>query len=418
MRALLSLSLFLSLTVLAQDIYLGPNDVSILVPLPKQIKDSALMLKPTDTGAYGILFPRETIDLKFDGSKGEPNAALDGQHVDNPNKIYSELRVVGIRLDPCGPSAVQSACKTQVRLAWQTIQQGKAGVRADDFAAHVFYEITEEDFKRIVSGLRSLKASTGIMSSNEALEVHPQLQKFGLDSRYAKKLFGIFLSVIGESRISRITYAFGTQEMNNWVFGGYDINNGKIQEIKIPRVTGIEQAGPHGLSQYFGNCAVEVPANVAITPHDYFDDKDPTNFVPGPPSVQAIDPPPLQGDIFQFLFHATKDSDLQSVKDSTLSTMRIENPRIHNAETIDCLSCHTAQMARLWVGREFPDLKMDDQLIQKALFRSKYNLKNTSTHPEKTIVLRAFGYDGMNPAISQRVVNETAYVLEQINGKK
>ena len=41
-------------------------------------------------------------------------------------------------------------------------------------------------------------------------------------------------------------------------------------------------------------------------------------------------------------------------------------------------------------------------------------LQNKSTHPEKTTMLRGFGYDGDQPAISQRTVNETAKTLEYL----
>jgi len=419
MKGLFALSLLLSLTaystVYSADVQLSQNDVSILIPLPTQLSDASLMLKPTDSGKYGVLFPRQTLDRTF-GVKDNVSGAFNGQNVDDANKIYSEVRVVAIRLDPCAPQSAQStACKSQIRLIWQPIQQGPKGVRADDLGAHISYDVPDDDFKRVVSELRVLKSSFGVTSTDEVLGVNPQLKKQGLNSAYAKNLFEIILSAVGESRVSRITYSFGTRGQGLWLFIGYNIIDGQFQEFQIPRSGGDEQAGNHGLSQTFQNCVLS-SASILVSPPDYFDGKDPTTFLVDDGPNGAMSPPPQGNDTFQDLFTAKKNSDSQKVTRDYLSTLRIENPRFHNVENTDCLSCHTSQMARLSVDRLFPDLNLGQKgLDEKATFQSKYLLTNSSTRPEKTTVLRNFGYDGMDPAINQRTVNETAYVLEQLN---
>ncbi|OQW48507.1 MAG: hypothetical protein A4S09_04835 [Proteobacteria bacterium SG_bin7] len=68
-------------------------------------------------------------------------------------------------------------------------------------------------------------------------------------------------------------------------------------------------------------------------------------------------------------------SDEAEVIESTLSAFRVENPNNHNPHTMDCVSCHTAQSARIWAVRQYPWLMLDPR-GEQFKFKSKFNLTN------------------------------------------
>jgi hypothetical protein len=105
-------------------------------------------------------------------------------------------------------------------------------------------------------------------------------------------------------------------------------------------------------------------------------------------------------------------NDTATLRASSDSIYKIENPRLNSPETIDCVSCHVAQSARLWEQGHFPNLKLDQSTFQ---YQSTFNLQNGSVSQRSTHLLRAFGYDGAEPAINQRVINESANVADTLN---
>ncbi|MDX9730698.1 MAG: hypothetical protein RBT63_02910 [Bdellovibrionales bacterium] len=96
-----------------------------------------------------------------------------------------------------------------------------------------------------------------------------------------------------------------------------------------------------------------------------------------------------------------------------------ENPKLTNPGTLDCVSCHAAQTTRLWSQKNVPQLGYTwDWLggFKQVQYESPHNLENRSVRPLQTNRLRGFGYFEDEPQISQRVINETAEVLDLLNG--
>lgn len=350
---------------------LDPNDISVLFPLPETMEESQL-LEPWTQADFGELLPESIFDRL-------PSLTVDPLH----ETKREELRVIALRFDPCFPQAeTPRGCQAQIRLIWQPLTlDGNQELRAIDAALHSFYNLSSEDFFRLLKNLQTLKLQTGA-GDQGPLNVQPRLQQEKMRGLYTEGLLKLVKSFTGAQRLSRITFMRLTGQGKMWIFGGFDIQGQKMTKIMIPRTK--------GFTQFILN----------VAPADYFDGN--------------IGPAPAGADTFNTLMTSSKlITSEEGVREEALATYRIENPNLHNPNTMDCVSCHAAQPAQLWAKREFPGLKLD-QLAGKSKFTSKFPLANTSPHPERTGLLRAFGYDGREPAISQRVINETAAALEFI----
>lgn len=355
---------------------LSQNDVSILIPLPNIPTEISNLFRPATVGSFGELFPRFVYDEM-------PELAFE-----TPEETYKKLRVVGVRIDPCFPMTPPSTgCQPQIRMVWQPIFTDSHGqIRSIDAAVHTFYNVPSDDFANLVVRLENLKATNGSGVPNEVLNVNPLLKKFGLNSAYSKKLFTIILSKVGSSRLSQATFMQLSGGENVWVFGGFLVSGTQINNLPIARI--------NGFIQTFNNNPIF-----------------PSYFSNG-----GASPPPTGTDTFNLLIKDSRKiapSDETEVIESTMATIRIENPNNHNPHTMDCVSCHTAQSARIWATRQYPWLMLDQRGLQFK-FQSKFNLTNASPNPGNTKLLRSFGYNGIEPAVSQRTINETAVVLEKL----
>ncbi len=361
-------------------------DISILYPLPVQILNNFL-LKPQDQEKFGELIPKRYYSQLPNLGEADPEV------------IFKHLNVVAIRLDPCVPRLTMvETCKAQIRFVWQPINDLRFhGITTGDLAVHSFYDISAADLDFIfseISGYKSkfFKAGEGrsLVSSfaNNRLQVHPILSFEGLSGPFAFKLRKLLLNSVGESKMTKLTF------MRNlgsgiWNFGGFDIRNGILTVAKIPHLGQPEQ--------YYYNSS-----------------KSKTDFVDGGP-VPAVS----EGDQFTFLVsdseNAQKYSDLE-IADAVKAAAKIENPLLHNPNTVDCVGCHTAQMARIWAIKNRPNLNWE-QVIAPVTYKSDFDLANPSPDVADTTVLRSFGYFGKNPVFSQRVINESAECLKLIQIK-
>jgi hypothetical protein len=360
---------------------LGPNDISILFPLPESIIQSSLLESQTQ-GRYGELLPKATYNQLPNLTAG-PGAL---------STSLEDLKVVALRFDPCFPQEESPRkCQAQIRLIWQPLQaDGNGELQAADAALHSFYFLSDQEFRAALTDLKNLKQKTGWAGETNPLDIQPRLQQEKMKGPFSTGLLEIVKRNTGAQRLSRITFMRLAGQGKMWIFGGFDIQNQKLKKMAIPRVKSFNQ----------------FIINVATGP-EYFDGN--------------LGPAPSGPDTFNTLMTRSKllgSAEQATVKEEALSTFRIENPRLQDPNTMDCVSCHAAQPAQLWALREFRALKLD-QLAEDSKYSSNYPLANTSPHPERTGLFRAFGYDGREPAISQRVINETAAALETIlEGKR
>lgn len=377
MIKLLFLTFFISINIYAEQVKFGLNDVSILLPLPA-LSDWNLLPNPETVAAKGVLLPKE-IFLQV------PQLLAFASNED----MYTSLHVVGIRVDPCfaeGQGPIK--CQTQIRLVWQPFTNSDTETSTFDTSLHTFHQLSESEFKSLIADLKNLKnEQTPNADDPVTLGVNPIIKREGLSGAYYTKLTKIIFSYIGESNFSRITFMQLSMQGNVWVFGGFDFANGELKPIKIPRVGSFTQS--------FRNSA---------TPR-------PIWFIGG------MTPEPTQPENFNIL---TRDSrklapqDEASIIEATKSAFKFENPKLHNPGTVDCVSCHVAQPAKIWAMRQYPWLQLDNS-SRDVIYKSNSNLANMSPMQIHTNIVRAFGYFMDMPFVAQRTINESAEVVNYLN---
>lgn len=349
------------------------SDFSILMPLPA--KESANQLWPASAeGRGGALLPRKVYDQL-------PWLTTDHDR----NWIYENLRVVGMRIDPCFREG-SGPCQKQIRLVWQPLEKTDGEWAALDVAVHTFYSLGDADWVRVLSGLLELKARYP-MEANLPLGVHPILKAQGMGGSYAKELSALLLSLCGTANLNRATAMTVGVEGSVWVFTGFDIEGGVMKRISIPRTDNQAQG-------FF----VRLPA--------------------GEEFEASLNPVPQGENAFLSLLadsvNAEKAMGEKTVAEAVRSSLRMLNPRFSNPGTVDCASCHAARAVPAWAEAHFPAWNWKT-IFGELVFEGPGNLKDTTPGTRRTNVLRAFGYFGRDPVVSARTVFETSLTLEQMN---
>lgn len=292
--------------------------------------------------------------------------------------------VLGVRLDPCFPDIARvGGCIPQIRLAMQSVSNGSF---AEDDAFHFLYKIPSEELQNAITEISQLRLQSGFSAQELKalpLQVHPAL----ISSVFAKGLKQILLKYLADDRLMRVTKVNG-ERRSLWNFRGLNINGGQIEEIGIP-----------GLENIFG-----------ATTEEQFRFRD--------NGAHALDVSIQAEDDMSVLFQrqninlTTLPSD--QVFSAVKAAFKIESPSFHSPETTDCVSCHVAQQTRLKAknivsGMEFSDVKYEglSGMNMESLYQDSINFQT----------MRAFGYDGRQPIITQRVINETDAVLNFIKNQ-
>lgn len=352
---------------------LGLNDLSILVPLPRP-SEFSLMLSPYEIGSRGTLLSKPVFKRFID---------LVPEH-HNEEIWQTQLKVVAIRLDPCFLEGVGPlACSRQVRLVWQPVIREENDLTTRDSSIHSFYEFNEEQFSQIVAEWQRWAKT----DKSSPLVVHPILQKEGLKGSQWKTLRSMILKYCGSENLIRMTSMNVMASEQLWIFSGFDVKkDGTSKEMKIPRTNTITQA-------------------ITQTSFAF------KSFTGG------MTPNPVGDDDFNQLVEDSywfkKKSTETQVRMAIRSALSFENPKLHNTGTLDCASCHLANMAHQWAEVNFPLYKWETE-FSDVKYQSPFNLKNPTKNEVRPNQFRVFGYFGKEPAISQRVINETAAVAELI----
>jgi hypothetical protein len=349
---------------------LGANDVSILFPLPESGQIDQL-LAPSALGEHGELLPRAVFEHA-------PELTL---YADKAGQ-YDVLRVVSARVDPCFPSLVGApspSCRFQVRLVLQPIYEDTGQVYAEDAAVHVFYDLPSGDFIELLSDLLELREHP----LQAPLSVQPTIASEGLSGPYATALRAAFLSKLGAARLTRMTFMQLGGERNAWTFGGFDLTGGTATPVAILASTVTEQT--------FSNDTIGDPLSFSgdVSPALAGAPEDLSPLYDSATASQA-------GDVALFALYE--------------SILRIENPDRHSPESVDCVSCHTAQPARLWLER---NTALATQPSAER-YTSAFDL-TVDPIDDTTSVLRSFGWFETRPAITARVAHESAAVASYLN---
>lgn len=371
------ISSFVFLSGLTSEARWNLNDVSFLLPLP-QTTDSDGLLNIHAPGLGGTLLPKI-----FLGTIPPLTPVL------TEDQGAESLRVVAVRIDPCFPLPTPLACQRQIRLVWQPLEpRPNHSVQSMDAALHSFYVLEEAEFTALLKDLLSWKARYQVQTDGRPLQVHPAWAQHGVNSPALREFQKIVLKFAGFGNLSRVTAMVVRGEGNMWVFAGFEVRNRQLQLFKVPRIPRFSQA--------FMNFAV---------PADHFE-------------RGLISPLPGGEDHFEKVI-ANSDivrSGSKEILESELRALhRIENPQIFNPENMDCVSCHVAQTARIWLENNRSDLRTAELWQEHAYKNARHDLRNLSPHLKNTHIIRAFGYFENDIAISQRVIYESAEVADRLN---
>jgi len=349
---------------------LGMNDVTILVPLPAS-GDTPRLLWAADLGDDGAaLVPRSLFDrlvVAVDGG-GSPvlNAAT-----------YDRLHLVAVRFDLCdrlSPGVCPEGEDGRMRLVFQSMFKGGT---AEDVGFHAFYSIPRDQLGAAVTALREL-AKAG-PPGGDGLRVSPALSAAAPEA-YAARLRAFVRRYGGASRLVRLTMNAQGQifAQAHWILRGVEKTGDAFTDMPIVGSTATVES-----------VILSSGSSYDVTP-------------------VADTPPGLRGALTQTLFAA---ADATTRLGALAALAATDNPLTHSTQTVPCVACHLSTVLMAARGPA-------DATTIPGRYTSAFDLSTGGGESAKTPnTLRALGYLGDKPMISQRVVNETAQVLTEIQAR-
>jgi hypothetical protein len=358
---------------------LGMNDVTILVPLPPSMA-APVLLRGGDTADDGTVFvPRALYDgLVTDPVSGEPVRTLVQPY--ELSKKYDRLHLVAVRFDLCDrhlPGACPTDEDARMRLVFQLVADG---VGAEDVGIHAFYTIRNDEIGAAVKSLRELALMAPPQAG--ALRTSPALSAAD-PAPYAAKVRDFVKQHGGEARLVRLT--MNAVNMNfaaaTWELRGVERRGDVFVPIPIVGSTAISEQ-----VTLQGNPSYEV-------------------------RPRTDTPPGLEGAMRQSLFDA---ADAAGWRAYLAALATVDNPLSQTAETVPCAACHlsTVVLNARALSKAF------DPLTLPGRYTSTFDLSIAAGKSAETPnTLRALGYLGTQPMITQRVVNETAQTLAETEAR-
>ena len=358
------------------------NDATVVYPLPQNAAEMKRLLAPVDQGLGGPLLPLKYWQRIPPINQGESNAAT-----------YRKLRLVAARIDPC--FRFRGDCLPQIRFVWQPIDEAgysssmPSGLEAKDATVHTFHTLEPLDFQRFLDDYDALRRAMAIDGADIPLQVHPVMREQGLGGRFTREFNRLLLKYCGARNLWRVTSMSTLVGGDKWEFRGFNIVNGKPVDIVIPRT---------------GNARSQSFFVSLVSDREYRNGR--------------ISPMPLGEDNLNLMLRDSQtlaSHDALTLKELGASVARIENPTIHSPETMDCVSCHSTQVAGTLLFGNVPWLGRDPDVLRHAFRSSSPLLQSIATTRNIPRVFRALGYFEKTPIVSRRVINETAVVVAQLN---
>jgi hypothetical protein len=351
----------------ASDAVLGPNDVSVLLPLPADGNYSAYPSVST-AGNGGALIPRSVFDA----------IPPVNPRVETSSDPYAMFRMLAVRFDPCFTATTTgSSCEPQIRIIFQPVDATDGPL---DGAMHAFYRLTGAQFAELVEELRRLhdvapENETGVMSPSPAITAQ------GIGGPYATGLFALVSRYAGAATLRRVTFMERTEaRQTQWRFGFFEVAASVATRTTIAEIDAETQT----VNNMIGTGPEFLISPLATT------DEDLTALLTSGARMLADE--------------GTRDVTYRAV-------LALENPLLNQPDEAQCAACHVASS----VGRQVEgDFGLDAMPFAEryATDRAITAPGDTATDPE---VMRIFGWFARRPAIAPRAVHETAHVLDVID---
>jgi hypothetical protein len=278
-------------------------------------------------------------------------------------------------------------------MIWQPVKATSEEVTTIDAAFHSFYVLTDEEFTSLTTDLKNWKKKFQTVEtdhSKEALDIHPFWKKDRDSSPSLVDFNTLITKYTGEKNLSRVTVMVLRRMNDVWGFLGAEVVDGKLVSAAIPRMDG-------KTSQLFFN---QLNNSKAYTGAGI-----------------SLAPATEDANLGAFVNQATTTGQFTEAEviGNLQSAFAIENPDLFNPESMDCVNCHIAQAAREFLTEKLTT-GLDQKLFSAFKYTNKnYNLENKSEQVFNTHQLRGVGYFGVDLAISQRVINESAVVAEWLS---
>ncbi|HVK77667.1 MAG TPA: hypothetical protein VM734_30390 [Kofleriaceae bacterium] len=354
---------------------LGMNDVTVLVPLP--VDPAVPVVARIDgDGGDGLVSPE--LAARLLGTDLGPKNGLPVAHDD--------FHVVAIRFDLCA-RAVVGRCRDgedgRLRLVLQPLYTQAGAVFAHDIALHGFYPIPAAELVAVVAELRAL-AQLQPADAATALAVSPALAAPAGAAAYAARLRTLVMRYARSDNLIRLT-VFGQNASSAafaWKFRGLDRRGGGFAPLEVPGLAG----APTQAVLLAGGDAIYATEPVADVPAGF---------------VTAIN---------GAIFGAASDGERRAAVDALVE---LQDPTRHDAVDVQCLSCHVATFL---TRRRAEAIGVDPTTIA-GRYESSYDLAVDTVAGRDPRVLRGLGWAAGQPAISQRVANDTAQVLTEIEAR-
>jgi hypothetical protein len=350
---------------------LGLNDVTFLFPLPESEALPVVALM-SGTGAPGTALVDEDL---FDRVVTTPADVL---------ADYADFHLVALRFDLCD-RANGEPCPVDADGVFRAVFQPLAGEDgARDIALHGFYPIPNDDLPAVVAALRALAALQD-EPVDSALAVSPA---FGgpAEDAFRTALRDLVLAYAAADNLSRLTLFAElplTQPLD-WVFRGVELVDGDFADIVMVDSDVTQQT------------VLLAPLGEEVT--------------------YGADPLPAEPEGFSLaLADQAFASASEPEQNSALEALAaVDNPLSYTSNDVQCVTCHTSTALQKRRGT----MAGQDPLAVDGAYASDYNLSiEGSDAADSKGSLRALGWFGKSPKISQRVVNETAHVLGEIDAR-
>lgn len=340
---------------------LGMNDVTILVPLPEDI-GKPVLLRASEGAADGTPFVPEALFDRF-GSELAPDS-------------YERLHLVAVRFDLCdhkAPGPCPLVGDASLRLVFQPL---RVGPLADDVGIHAFYAIPQGEVLAALQALRELAA----LRIGPPEPLAPSTSLALGNGEYTERLRAFVRAYGGEARLIRLAVNAQSAVLAavTWFFRELEREGTKFEDRLITGTTETIQRVTHNGDAFF--------------------DVRPVSDTP-PGLARALD---------STEFKASSEAEKRAALEALTA---IDNPLTHGPDTVACVACHTSTVA---LATRAEDIGLD-----VASFSGRYMTAldtsigaGMSATSDRTV--RALGWFGTTPLISQRVTHDTALVLEDI----
>lgn len=352
---------------------LGMNDVTILVPAPNTASDPLMLASDTmDDGTP--LVPREL----FERLALEPVPEAGTMATVNA-ELYKDLQLVAVRFDLCDrnvPGPCKGDADGRVRLVLQPFQETRGGFA--DVGFHAFFSVPFADLASLVKDVREL-ATIQKEPTSSPLEVSPALTAGNAEYRDALRL--LVRRWTGERKLVRLTMNAQPQLLSQvrWAMRGVEKKDGNFVNIAIPGMSGTTQEViTSGATGFESKPLADLPAGILEAANDR-------------------------------AFGDASDGRKRELL-GVLATA--DNPNTSAPDTVSCIACHIS--TSLMKARS--TTAGVDPTSVAGRFTSTYDLSIKGNLADRHVI-RALGYIGRDVLISQRVVNDSAQVLQELEAR-